>query len=75
MTDDEPMLRCPLCTFGFVEDYRVPMPLDGSRFRMCEECEAVWEDGGDVDAASAQNLLWYLQDRGLQPWLEDVHRA
>ncbi|MBB5432320.1 hypothetical protein [Nocardiopsis composta] len=67
-------VECPVCGLGRVAGYRVPPRLDGAAFRMCGECEAVWEQGQDIDRDFAEDLLGYLRDRGLQPWLEDLER-
>ncbi|MEX5306187.1 hypothetical protein RF644_10575 [Kocuria sp. CPCC 205258] len=59
MSDDE----CPDCEYGTVARYRVQAT--GALVHVCDECDALWEDGDDRTEPSATTVDQYLNLRGL----------
>lgn len=53
---------CPRCRQGIVLAYRVKAT--GERVRVCEECEALWPNGTELDLRAFEDLTSYMRGRG-----------
>ncbi|GAB3475935.1 hypothetical protein [Nocardiopsis coralliicola] len=62
-----------MCGADEVGRYRVAaMPVAGSEFVMCGNCEAVWEDGEAIEREQARELRDYLEEWTLHPWWDEL---